>query len=70
MAQLTHFDNDGNAVMVDVSTKLESHRKATACATVVMQPETMKLILDKGVKKRRCVIDCQASRDNGSKENP
>ena len=70
MAQLTHFDNDGNAVMVDVSTKLGSHRKATACATVVMQPETMKLILDKGVKKGDVLSIARLAGIMGAKKTP
>ena len=70
MSQLTHFDNDGNAVMVDVSAKLESHRKATACATVVMQTETMKLILDKGVKKGDVLSVARLAGIMGAKKTP
>lgn len=47
----THFDADGNAVMVDVSDKAISERTATAKASVYMQPETLTKILDGGVKK-------------------
>ena len=36
MATLTHFDSDGNAVMVDVSAKDETERVATAAGAVVM----------------------------------
>ena len=70
MSQLTHFDNDGNAVMVDVSAKLESHGKATACATVVMQTETMKLILDKGVKKGDVLSVARLAGIMGAKKTP
>ena len=51
MPELTHFDSKGNAVMVDVSNKPDSYRKASASALVLMQPVTMQLIIDKGVKK-------------------
>jgi len=34
MADLTHIDKDGNAVMVDISAKAESARTATAAARV------------------------------------
>lgn len=51
MADFTHFDSDGNAHMVDVSTKGETERVAVAGATVVMQPETLALIQSGGVKK-------------------
>ena len=30
MGELTHFDKEGNAVMVDVSQKAETERTATA----------------------------------------
>ncbi len=44
MTGLTHFDAAGQAVMVDVSGKPETARSATACARVVMRPETLGLI--------------------------
>jgi len=43
---LTHFDERGRARMVDVSAKAETERIAVARATVRMQPETLRLILD------------------------
>jgi cyclic pyranopterin phosphate synthase len=51
MAKLTHLDADGNAVMVDVSGKPATDRTATAKGRVLMQPETIALIRDRGVKK-------------------
>jgi cyclic pyranopterin phosphate synthase len=41
----SHFDRHGNARMVDVTAKEATDRTATATATVVMQPETLSLIL-------------------------
>ena len=41
---LTHFDSEGQARMVDVSPKPETHRKAVASAQVLMKPATAKLI--------------------------
>ena len=41
---LTHFDQAGAAVMVDVSAKAETTREATAKARVVMHPATLDLI--------------------------
>ena len=46
MAELTHFDNQGNAHMVDVSDKDETDRTAIAEATVRMKPETLSMILE------------------------
>lgn len=41
----THFDNEGNAVMVDVSKKDVSERVATAIAEIKVSTETLDLIL-------------------------
>jgi len=51
MVKLTHLDAEGNAVMVDVSAKPATDRTATAKGRVLMQPETIALIRDRGVKK-------------------
>ncbi len=51
MTGLTHFDAEGRAVMVDVSDKAETARTATARASVVMQPETLRVIVAGEAKK-------------------
>ncbi|MEQ9606372.1 MAG: cyclic pyranopterin monophosphate synthase MoaC, partial [Kiloniellaceae bacterium] len=51
MADFTHFDAEGKAVMVDVSDKDVTERSATAKGSVIMQPETVAMIRDGGVKK-------------------
>jgi len=51
MSQLTHFDRDGNARMVDVGEKEITHRVATATGRVLMLPETLALIRDGQVAK-------------------
>ncbi|MFN3459968.1 MAG: cyclic pyranopterin monophosphate synthase MoaC, partial [Oceanibaculum sp.] len=51
MSGFTHFDAEGKAVMVDVSDKDETERVATAIGSITMQPETLALILEGGVKK-------------------
>ena len=48
---LTHFDAQGNAVMVDVSDKDATTRVATAAGSVLMQADTLKTIMDQGIKK-------------------
>jgi cyclic pyranopterin phosphate synthase len=50
-ARLTHFDRQGNAVMVDVSAKDVTARVAVATGSVIMQPATLKAIVGKGIKK-------------------
>ncbi len=49
--ELTHFDEEGRARMVDVSIKAETHRVAVASATVLMQPATAKRIKSGQVAK-------------------
>jgi len=51
MAELTHFDDQGNARMVDVTSKQETERVATAEARVSMKPDTLSMILDGRVGK-------------------
>jgi cyclic pyranopterin phosphate synthase len=51
MSELTHFDAEGRAVMVDVSGKDETVRVAVAAGSVTMQPATLELIQRGGVKK-------------------
>jgi cyclic pyranopterin phosphate synthase len=70
MTKLTHFDDNGNAVMVDVSDKNNSNRKATAGATVTMQPATMKLILNSGVKKGDVLSVARLAGIMGAKKTP
>jgi cyclic pyranopterin phosphate synthase len=51
MSGLTHFDAQGNAVMVDVSAKATTERTATAKGRVVMAPETLAAITERAIKK-------------------
>ena len=48
---LTHFDRRGQAHMVDVGAKDETHRVATAGGRIEMQAATLRMILDGGARK-------------------
>jgi cyclic pyranopterin phosphate synthase len=48
---LTHFDSTGQAHMVDVTAKNETHRIAVAAGTIRMQPSTLQLVLSGTAKK-------------------
>jgi len=48
---LTHFDPTGQAHMVDVGNKNETHRLARAGGSIYMQPETLALIRSGDAKK-------------------
>lgn len=51
MSELTHFDDQGAARMVDVSEKPDTARTAIARGAVEMAPETLALIMDGTAKK-------------------
>lgn len=42
--ELTHFDADGNAIMVDVSKKIETERVATASGRITLSQEAYDLV--------------------------
>ena len=51
MAELTHLNKNGEAVMVDVGEKEITRRTATAFAKIKMQPETLNKLLSSSLKK-------------------
>ncbi|UGQ45824.1 cyclic pyranopterin monophosphate synthase MoaC [Massilia endophytica] len=48
---LTHFDSTGQAHLVDVGAKAETHRIAVATGSIRMKPETLAIILSGSAKK-------------------
>ena len=42
--EFTHFDENGNALMVDVSEKAETKREATARGSIYMSPQCLKKV--------------------------
>ena len=70
MAEFSHFDDSGNARMVDVSAKAPTERTATARGTVTMQPETLRLITEGGVKKGDVLSVAQLAGIMGAKRTP
>ncbi|WP_456408264.1 cyclic pyranopterin monophosphate synthase MoaC [Thiolapillus sp.] len=51
MNKLTHFDEQGQAHMVDVGAKDYTHRIAITSGHIRMQPDTLRLIQEGGHKK-------------------
>ena len=49
--KLTHLDESGRARMVDVGYKAVTERRAVARGLVLMQPETLRLIIEGNLKK-------------------
>ena len=70
MSDFTHIDDKGNAIMVDVSKKDVSDRTATAKGSVIMEPETLELIMDGGVKKGDVLSVAQIAGIMGAKKTP
>ena len=70
MAGFTHFDKEGKARMVDVSDKAETERVATAKGSVIMQPGTLALIKEGGVKKGDVLSVARLAGIMGAKKTP
>ncbi|MEE9250418.1 MAG: cyclic pyranopterin monophosphate synthase MoaC [Alphaproteobacteria bacterium] len=70
MSGFTHFDDEGKAVMVDVTDKAETERVAVAKGAVVMQPETLALIRAGGVEKGDVLSVARLAGIMGAKRTP
>ncbi len=70
MSDLTHFDAEGNAVMVDVGAKEITERVATASGKVLMEEATLRLIRDHGLKKGDVLSVAQLAGIMGAKRTP
>ncbi|GAB6053986.1 cyclic pyranopterin monophosphate synthase MoaC [Magnetospira thiophila] len=70
MADFTHFDAHGNALMVDVSKKMDSERTATAEGRVLVSQQTMDLIQGEGFKKGDVLGVAQLAGIMGAKRTP
>jgi cyclic pyranopterin phosphate synthase len=70
MVDLTHIDENGNAIMVDVSSKSKTERTATAKGSVEMQRETIALIQGDRVKKGDVLSIAQLAGIMGAKRTP
>ncbi|WP_296802899.1 cyclic pyranopterin monophosphate synthase MoaC [Thiolapillus sp.] len=51
MSKLTHFDEQGQAHMVDVGAKDYTHRIAVTSGHISMDPDTLRLVVQGGHKK-------------------
>ena len=70
MADFTHIDADGNAVMVDVSEKDITERSATARGSVYMEAATLAKIMEGHVKKGDVLTVAQLAGIMGAKRTP
>ncbi len=70
MSKLNHFDDRGQAHMVDVGEKTESHRIAIACGRINMTPATFELIRSGGAKKGDVLGIARIAAIQGAKRTP
>jgi cyclic pyranopterin phosphate synthase len=70
MSGLTHFDEQGGAIMVDVSGKAATERIARAGGSVFMQPATLALIMAGGVAKGDVLSVARLAGIMGAKRTP
>ncbi len=68
--ELTHLDERGAARMVDVSAKAETAREAVAEARVVMQPATLRLVLDGAMPKGDVIAAARIAGIMAAKRTP
>ncbi len=70
MADLTHFNESGRARMVDVSTKANTERVATAQAKVFLLPDTLEKIRRGKIAKGDVFAVAQVAGIMGAKRTP
>jgi cyclic pyranopterin phosphate synthase len=70
MSGFTHFDEKGQAVMVDVSGKAETERVAVAGGSVFMEKATLERIMAGGVKKGDVLSVARLAGIMGAKRTP
>lgn len=68
--EFTHFDDHGNAIMVDVGEKPVTRRTAVAAATVRVNRETFEAIRTGGTKKGDVLSVAQLAGILGAKRTP
>lgn len=70
MSELTHFNIEGRAKMVDVTDKSVTQRTAVASGKVYMQPETLKRIQEGKIAKGDVLAVSQVAGIMGAKKTP
>jgi cyclic pyranopterin phosphate synthase len=70
MSDFTHFDQKGDAVMVDISGKNATERVAVAAGSVIMEKATLEKIVSGGVKKGDVLSVARLAGIMGAKRTP
>lgn len=69
MSKLTHIDDEGKAIMVDVSHKPDQIRVARAKGFIKLQPDTVAMIRDNKMKKGDVLTVAEIAGIQGAKKN-
>ena len=69
MGELTHFNEQGRARMVDVTEKPVTHRRAVAAGEILIAPETMAHIKNGTLKKGDVLAVAQVAGIQAAKHN-
>ena len=70
MSDFTHFDENGNARMVDIGYKEKTNRTAVAFARVLLNQKTFELVRTGGIKKGNVLSVAQVAGIMGAKRTP
>jgi len=70
MNNLTHFDESGQAHMVDVGQKAHTHRIATATGTIQMQKSTFEMVVSGSHKKGDVIGIARIAAIQATKRSP
>ena len=65
-----HFDHQGHAIMVDISAKAPTLRRAVASAEVCMRPEILQEILDQKIAKGDVLSVARLAGISAAKQTP
>lgn len=69
-SRLSHLDEHGHALMVDVSGKKETRREASATATVKMKPAVLQMLLQNRVPKGDALATARIAGILAAKQTP
>src|SRR5436305_10496722 len=69
-SDFSHFDETGGISMVDVGRKRATVREAVAVATVRMQPETLKKLIDRALPKGDVLTTAKVAGVLAAKQTP
>lgn len=70
MSKLSHLDNKGKAIMVDVGGKPDQERTAKASGFIHLQPETIRLISENLINKGDVLTIAEISGIQAAKQTP